>query len=222
MRVPDRASGRQHDLGLGTRPRDRARSDGTAQRVANIVVDVTERKKAEEYVQLLMREMTHRSKNLLAVVQAIAARTARTAGTLEGIRSALPPAPEGACGVPGSSCCSEAFAARRSPTSRASSSPRSRRTGSATSRADRAGRGSDHRSNAGDRPRAARARYQCDQAWRLVGPQAAPYALELRFTMTTLAPPLNAVAAELHRARRASLFRLPKRKDFCHHLHRET
>jgi two-component sensor histidine kinase/PAS domain-containing protein len=57
--------------------------DGKAERVANIVVDVTERKNAEERVQLLMREMTHRSKNLLSVVQALAARTARSADTLE-------------------------------------------------------------------------------------------------------------------------------------------
>jgi len=56
--------------------------DGKAQRVANIVVDVTDRKKAEEHVQLLMREISHRSKNLLAVVQALAGQTARTAGTL--------------------------------------------------------------------------------------------------------------------------------------------
>ena len=57
--------------------------DGKAQRVANIVMDVTDRKKAEEQVQLLMREITHRSKNLLAVVQAIAVQTAASAGTLD-------------------------------------------------------------------------------------------------------------------------------------------
>jgi two-component sensor histidine kinase/PAS domain-containing protein len=56
--------------------------DGKCQRVANIVVDVTERKKAEERVQLLMREVSHRSKNMLSVVQAIAGQTARTAGSL--------------------------------------------------------------------------------------------------------------------------------------------
>ena len=50
--------------------------DGKAQRVANIVMDITERKKAEEHIQLLMREISHRSKNLLAVVQAIAGQTA--------------------------------------------------------------------------------------------------------------------------------------------------
>jgi PAS domain S-box-containing protein len=57
--------------------------DGRAQRVANIVVDITDRKKTEDHIQLLMREISHRSKNLLAVVQAIAGQTVRTAGTLE-------------------------------------------------------------------------------------------------------------------------------------------
>jgi two-component sensor histidine kinase/putative methionine-R-sulfoxide reductase with GAF domain len=57
--------------------------DGRAQRVANIVVDTTDRKKSEEHVQLLMRELSHRAKNLLAVVQAIAGQTVRTAGSLD-------------------------------------------------------------------------------------------------------------------------------------------
>jgi PAS domain S-box-containing protein len=58
-------------------------ADGNALRVANIVMDITERKKAEEHVQLLMREVSHRSKNLLAVVQAIAGQTSRTVNTME-------------------------------------------------------------------------------------------------------------------------------------------
>lgn len=57
--------------------------DGKAARVANIVVDITERKKAQEHIQQLMAEVSHRSKNLLAVVQAIASRTVRTARTLK-------------------------------------------------------------------------------------------------------------------------------------------
>ena len=57
--------------------------DGKAQRMANIVMDITDRKKAEEHVQLLMREVSHRSKNLLAVVQAIAGQTSRTSDTIE-------------------------------------------------------------------------------------------------------------------------------------------
>jgi PAS domain S-box-containing protein len=39
-------------------------------------VDITSRKRAEEQVRLLLREVNHRSKNLLSVVQAIASQTA--------------------------------------------------------------------------------------------------------------------------------------------------
>ncbi len=56
--------------------------DGKAERVANVVVDVTDRKRAEAQVQLLLQEISHRSKNLLAVVQAIASQTARSAETV--------------------------------------------------------------------------------------------------------------------------------------------
>nr|WP_255609299.1 HWE histidine kinase domain-containing protein [Methylosinus sp. Sm6] len=41
------------------------------------IQDITERKKAEERVELLMREVTHRAKNLLTVVRAVARQTAR-------------------------------------------------------------------------------------------------------------------------------------------------
>ncbi len=53
-------------------------ANGKAWRLINIVTDITERKAAEEHIQLLMREISHRSKNLLAVVQAIAGQTVRT------------------------------------------------------------------------------------------------------------------------------------------------
>lgn len=46
-------------------------------------VDVTERKEAEAHLRLLLRELTHRSKNLLAVIQAMARQTARHAGSIE-------------------------------------------------------------------------------------------------------------------------------------------
>jgi PAS domain S-box-containing protein len=58
-------------------------SDGKAQLVANMVADITERKQAEEHIKLLMREVSHRSKNLLAVVQAIASQTIRTSESLD-------------------------------------------------------------------------------------------------------------------------------------------
>lgn len=46
-------------------------------------VDVTERKEGEAHLRLLLRELTHRSKNLLAVIQAMARQTARHAGSTE-------------------------------------------------------------------------------------------------------------------------------------------
>jgi PAS domain S-box-containing protein len=57
--------------------------DGKAERMVSIVTDVTERKAAEDHIQFLMHEISHRSKNLLMVIQSIARRTARTAGSME-------------------------------------------------------------------------------------------------------------------------------------------
>lgn len=57
--------------------------DGKAQRMVSIVTDVTDRKAAEDHIQFLMHEISHRSKNLLMVIQSIARRTARTAGSME-------------------------------------------------------------------------------------------------------------------------------------------
>ena len=57
--------------------------DGKALRMVSIVTDVTDRKAAEDHIQFLMHEISHRSKNLLMVIQSIARRTARTAGSME-------------------------------------------------------------------------------------------------------------------------------------------
>ncbi len=46
-------------------------------------VDITARKEAAEHLHLLMRELTHRSKNLLAMVQALARQTARYSGSMD-------------------------------------------------------------------------------------------------------------------------------------------
>ena len=46
-------------------------------------IDVTSRKEDEAHLRLLMRELTHRSKNLLAVIQAMARQTARHARSIE-------------------------------------------------------------------------------------------------------------------------------------------
>ena len=49
---------------------------GQPVRLAGTVQDITERKRAQERIQLLMREVNHRSKNMLSIVQAIARQTA--------------------------------------------------------------------------------------------------------------------------------------------------
>ena len=46
-------------------------------------IDVTTRKEDEAHLRLLMRELTHRSKNLLAVIQAMARQTARHTNSTE-------------------------------------------------------------------------------------------------------------------------------------------
>jgi PAS domain S-box-containing protein len=43
----------------------------------NMLVDITEQRKREEHIEFVMRELSHRSKNLLAIVAAIANRTMR-------------------------------------------------------------------------------------------------------------------------------------------------
>ncbi len=60
--------------------------DGAAHRLVSIMADITERKAAEEHVRFLMHEVSHRSKNLLAVIQAIASQTARSATSVPDFR----------------------------------------------------------------------------------------------------------------------------------------
>jgi PAS domain S-box-containing protein len=51
--------------------------------LACTAVDVTSRKENEAQLRLLMRELTHRTKNSLAVIQALARQTARSAQSVE-------------------------------------------------------------------------------------------------------------------------------------------
>jgi PAS domain S-box-containing protein len=51
--------------------------------ISSINRDISERKARERHIEFLMRELSHRSKNLLAVVQAIAGQTARYSPSLE-------------------------------------------------------------------------------------------------------------------------------------------
>ncbi len=55
----------------------------------NMLVDITERRRAEDRQQLMVRELHHRVKNTLATVQAIMGSTARSAKTIEEFQDAL-------------------------------------------------------------------------------------------------------------------------------------
>jgi PAS domain S-box-containing protein len=58
-------------------------SDGAPVRMTGTARDITERKRAVEHVHLLMREITHRSKNLLAVIQAMARQSKQGSRTVD-------------------------------------------------------------------------------------------------------------------------------------------
>ena len=55
-------------------------SDGQIELLVPSGVDVSDRRRQEDQVRLLMREVNHRSKNMLAVVRAIARQTQRSGG----------------------------------------------------------------------------------------------------------------------------------------------
>lgn len=52
--------------------------NGTVAGVTCVAIDITEQKEHQQQLKVVMRELTHRSKNLLAVVQGIARQTAQT------------------------------------------------------------------------------------------------------------------------------------------------
>jgi PAS domain S-box-containing protein len=78
--LPEGPGARWHDLHIEPL-RDKA---GGIVGLTCASVDVTERKEGEAHLRLLLRELTHRSKNLLAVIQAMARQTARHAGSIDG------------------------------------------------------------------------------------------------------------------------------------------
>ena len=51
------------------------RNDGLVDHFVAVIQDISGRKRAEEQVRLLLREMNHRSKNVLSLVQAVARQT---------------------------------------------------------------------------------------------------------------------------------------------------
>ncbi|MCO5161851.1 MAG: PAS domain-containing protein [Mesorhizobium sp.] len=57
--------------------------DGTAIGVVTTATEITEQRLREQTLRTLLREVSHRSKNLLAIIQSIAAQTGRYAGTID-------------------------------------------------------------------------------------------------------------------------------------------
>ena len=55
--------------------------DGTVQGVMTTKVETTEQKRREQTLRALLREVSHRSKNLLAIIQSIASQTGRYSDT---------------------------------------------------------------------------------------------------------------------------------------------
>ena len=57
--------------------------DGTIGGVVTTVVEITERKHREQTLRTLLREVSHRSKNLLAIIQSIATQTGRYSNNID-------------------------------------------------------------------------------------------------------------------------------------------
>lgn len=74
-------SGKLIDVAISVAPIQNA--DGEVEGISVIARDITDQKRAQDHIQFLLRETSHRSKNLLAIIQAIAAQTARSTGTIE-------------------------------------------------------------------------------------------------------------------------------------------
>jgi PAS domain S-box-containing protein len=79
--VRRRKDGRLIDVAINVAPMydDAGRLVG----ISSMNRDISERKARERHIEFLMRELAHRSKNLLAVVQAIAGQTARNSPNVE-------------------------------------------------------------------------------------------------------------------------------------------
>lgn len=77
MRFPDPGGVRWFEIWI-----DADRVDDEVRGVITTAVEVTERKRREDALRMLLREVSHRSKNLLAIIQSIANQTGRYSGTI--------------------------------------------------------------------------------------------------------------------------------------------
>ena len=62
---------------------------GRVRGCVGVFVDITERKRAERHMSLLIDELNHRAKNMLAIVQSIASQTLRQASDMETFAAAF-------------------------------------------------------------------------------------------------------------------------------------
>lgn len=62
-------------------------AQGVPQHVVSVYRDITERRLGQDHQRFLLAELSHRSKNLLAVIQAIAGQTLRSVETLEDFKA---------------------------------------------------------------------------------------------------------------------------------------
>jgi two-component sensor histidine kinase len=58
--------------------------DGAARGIVTTVVETTDQKRREQTLRVLLREVSHRSRNLLAIIQSIATQTGRYSSTIDG------------------------------------------------------------------------------------------------------------------------------------------
>ena len=73
------AGGRWYDMWIDA-DRD---ENGVIAGLVTTIVEVTERKQREQTLRTLLREVSHRSKNLLAIIQSIATQTGRYSSTID-------------------------------------------------------------------------------------------------------------------------------------------
>jgi PAS domain S-box-containing protein len=65
------------------------RSDGRIIGFSAVIRDITERKRVEKHLRVVMRELSHRTKNLLAVIMAMVRQTARSSNDVAVLQSQL-------------------------------------------------------------------------------------------------------------------------------------
>lgn len=71
--------GRWYDMWIDADTDD----DGVIAGVVTTIVEITERKRREQTLRTLLREVSHRSKNLLAIIQSIATQTGRYSTSID-------------------------------------------------------------------------------------------------------------------------------------------